>query len=67
MNYNIGYNPFDPISKIVMLEQELMKTKEKIIYLEQKITKLEDDISKKNTPQYLNSNVGNDNGGLYML
>ena len=61
MNYNI---PYDPLYRIMILEQEIIKLTEKTNQLEQRITKIE---SKKDTPQYLNSNVNHENNGLYML
>lgn len=60
MNYNI---PMDPIYRIQMLEQEILKLKNNILILENRISKLED--NKNNN--HFNSNVSNKEDGLYML
>ena len=60
MNYNI---PMDPIYRIQLLEQEILKLKNNILILENRINKLEDN----KTINYFNSNVSNKEEGLYML
>lgn len=60
MNYNIS---MDPIYRIQLLEQEILKLKNNILILENRINKLEDN----KTINYFNSNVSNKEEGLYML
>lgn len=66
MNYNIPLNyniPMDPIYKIQLLEQEILKLKNDILVLENKVNRIED--NKKNNN--FNTNVSNKEDGLYML
>ncbi|MBR4618296.1 MAG: hypothetical protein IKO49_03225 [Bacilli bacterium] len=74
MNYNMPFNPFnsmvpnyESLMKIETLEQEILKLKNIINTLDQRINKLEEKSLKKDIPGYLNSNVANNDGSLYML
>lgn len=80
MNYNMPNGPFgpnnhmnmmnpgfDPMFKIQELEQEILQLKSSVNSLEKRVSALEENKFKKKNPSFLDSGVGNNNGGLYMI
>ena len=70
--YNNGVNfpvnmpqmGFDPMMKIQEMEQEILQLKGKVKSLEKKFCKLEE---KTNYSSKLSSDIGTNNGSLYMI
>ncbi len=77
MNYNVPFSPnnystvfnpiMDPFIKMQQLEQEVYQLKNGVNNLERRISTLENNKNNKSSISHLNSDVGTNNEGLYMI
>ncbi len=66
MNYGMPNNPLFLLNQNNPIEEELFQIRKALTLMEERLRKLEEKETKKENPQFLNSEINNKNG-LYMI